>query len=207
MELLQTVTTYPTVIFSGLLALLLFYWMVVLLGGLLGATDLDHNGIPDFLEADLHLDKLLEDLGLAALPLAPVLTLVTLLSWAVSCLVSLRMGPLSAGWGALLSLGVVLGVFWPAVWLARRMVPRREAPMATRRRSLVGKVGRVRSGSLTSLVGAVELRDGAKILVEARLGEQYAEQELSSGSDVLLFDYDEGRGVFLAAPVKSRRKS
>lgn len=79
--------------------------------------------------------------------------------------------------------------------------------MATRRRSLVGKVGRVRSGSLTSLVGAVELRDGAKILVEARLGEQYAEQELSSGSDVLLFDYDEGRGVFLAAPVKSRRKS
>ncbi|GMU51759.1 MAG: hypothetical protein AMXMBFR33_09050 [Candidatus Xenobia bacterium] len=207
MELLQTVTTYPTVIFSGLLALLLVYWMVVLLGGLLGAADLDHNGIPDFLEHDLHLERLLEDLGLAALPLAPVLTLVALLGWGATCLVSLSAGPLSAGWGSLVLLGVLLGVLWPAVWLARRMVPRREAPMATRRRSLVGKVGRVRSGCLTSVVGAVELRDGGKILVEARLGEQYAEQELSSGSDVLLFDYDEGRGVFLAAPVKSRRKS
>ncbi|MCE7870593.1 hypothetical protein DYH09_09475 [bacterium CPR1] len=206
MQLLQTVTSYPTVIFSGLLGLLLVYWTVVLLGGLLGATDLDHNGIPDFLEHDLHAGGLLEDLGLAALPLAPVLTLVALLSWVVTCLVSLSVGPISVGWGTLVSLAVVLGVLWPAAWLARRMVPRREAPTATRRRSLVGKVGRVRSGCISGVLGTVELRDGGKILVEARLGEQYAEQELSSGSEVLLFDYDEGRGVFLAAPVKSRRK-
>lgn len=206
MKLMETVTSYPTILFTGLLGLLLVYWTIVLLGTVLGLTDDDHNGIPDFLEESLHLDKLWELLGLTAVPVALAGSLAVLLGWFLSCMVTMAFGSLSAGTGALVALGTLLAVLLPSAWLARKMAPRVETPPETSRRSLVGKLARVHSCTLTTQSGMVELRDGARLLFDARLGEQHAPLELTEGSEVLLFDYDDAGKQFVVAPVKKRAR-
>ena len=206
MGLIQTVTSYPTVLFTVLLGMLLLYWGFVLMGTVLGLTDHDHNGIPDFLEHSLHLDKLFELVGLTAVPVAVAGSLAVVLGWFVSCMGTMALGPLPTGSGALLAGLTLVLVLLPSAWLARKMVPRYETPPETKRRSLVGKVARVHSGTLNLEGGVVELREGTRLLLDARLGEQHAPQELSEGNDVLLFDYDDDKKQFVVAPVTRRRK-
>lgn len=206
MGLLETVTSYPTVLFTGLLGLLMVYWTFVGLSTVLGLTDHDHNGIPDFLEHALHLDKVFELLGLTAVPVVLAGSLAVLFGWFVSCLGTMALGPLSVGKGALVALGTLVGMLLPSAWLARKLAPRSEEFVGTRRRSLIGKVARVHSSTLNLEGGMVELRDGAKLLLEARLGEQHAPLQLTEGSDVLLFDYDESKAQFVVAPVKKRAR-
>lgn len=206
MGFFQTITSYPTVLFTGMLGLLLAYWAFVFLGAVIGLTDHDHNGIPDFLEHHLHLDKVFELVGLTAVPVALAGSLTVLLGWSVSCLGTLTLGPLSPGRGALVALATLVAVMLPAGWLARRMAPRYETAPETRRRSLVGKLARVHSHTLTTESGMVEVRDGARLLLEARLGEQHAPLEMAHGSDVLLFDYDDQAKQFVVAPVKKRTR-
>jgi hypothetical protein len=133
-------------------------------------------------------------------------SLAVLFGWFVSCVGTMAIGPLSVGKGALVAAGTLLGVALPSAWLARKLAPRTEEPLGTRRRSLIGKVARVHSSTLNLEGGMVELREGAKLLLEARLGEQHAPLQLAEGSDVLLFDYDDGKGQFVVAPVTKRAR-
>ena len=79
---------FPTAIYTALLGLVLFYWMLALLG----VVDFESGGIDLDLQADTSVDDLgalagfIVAFGLGGVPFSVVISLLILVAWTVCCL-------------------------------------------------------------------------------------------------------------------------
>lgn len=216
---------FPTVVFSMLLGLVVFYWTFVILGALemdllggahgatdaLDALDAGHHGVLDAVHEAIHPDGahevlegtlpgVLNALGIRGVPVTVWLSLFVLYSWAITLTAMATIGPsLGARLGGFAT-GAVVSVLAIAIAAAgaavsvRPLKPLFFVHQALGRDSLVGKTCTVTTLRVDDGFGQAQVEDGgAGLLVQVRCGEP---NDLTRGSQALIFDYDSDDGVF-----------
>lgn len=213
-EFLLALQTFPTVIFSGLLGLMLFYWVTVIIGGLdlhlfspgaghgLGHHDVGHDG---HLAPGTHeTSGLGEFLSLGKVPVTITVSCFVFLAWMLSMLAELTLrAPLSS----VLPSVVFSLVLFPAVVVASLMATaytvrplRRLFELVTEHggASLIGRIARVTSRGVDAKFGTAECEgSGGGILLNVVCREGVS---LKRDHMVVVVEYDEARQVYLVTP-------
>lgn len=185
---------FPTVVFSFMLAVMVVYWLIALLG-LAEIELLDNLALPDGDGLQLEgLAGLLMRLGLAGIPLTIILTVLVFFCWLISYYAAWLLSPLlgTSAMRYLLDSGIAAGAFLAAVPLTSlvlrpvRALLRKAAPPTSK--SLLGQVGVVRSPSVTAGQGYAWVEDGgAGLILQVRSAT--AEAEFQRGARVILIEY------------------
>jgi hypothetical protein len=178
----EAVLSFPTVLFTPLLVVVIGYWVVVVAGG----------ADPD---ADAGTGGLLAFAGLGGVPAAIPVSLLVVLAWFGSLAGSQL--PL-AGW-------IVLLAALPVAWLLTRLavIPlRRLLPTGTdpSRADFVGLTCVIRTGKVTRTFGQAEVhaQDGSSAIVQVR---QAGTDDLRAGTVALLYDVDPDGDFFWVVPA------
>ncbi|MDT0305159.1 OB-fold-containig protein [Streptomonospora wellingtoniae] len=204
--LLEASLSFPTVLFSFLLLVVVGYWLFVVLG----AVD---TGI---LDGDACLDSgsaggfggALGAVGLGGVPVTVVLSLLIAVAWFVSLVGTVLIDSLADSSPLMIALALVVlvaaviiawGVTSAIVMGLRRLLP---AERQRRGADFVGQTCVVRTGRVDSAFGQAEISggDGSSSLIEVRT---IGEERLSAGSTALIFDYDSESGVYRVTPFDS----
>ncbi len=108
---LDAVTAFPTAIFTTLLGVVLFYWLLALVGIVDFESGVDVDAGPDADGADLGaLASYVVAFGLSGVPMSIVISLLVLISWTLSCLGGMWLIPLLSGDGPAWQAGTVLAL-------------------------------------------------------------------------------------------------
>ncbi|MEU2614908.1 hypothetical protein ABZ570_25480 [Micromonospora sp. NPDC007271] len=196
-EFFGTALSFPTVLFSFLLLVVVGYWLLVLTGVLDFGDDLDLDGVPG---------GILAGLGLGGLPSAVVFSLLVAVAWFVSLAGTALLDGL--GLGAVARIAVSVGVLLVAAlsaWLVTRLaaVPLgRLFPAGTEssRHAFVGSLCTVRTGRVTADFGQAEVAaaDGSSAIVQVR---QPGAEPLHAGDQAVIYDYDVEGEFFWVTPA------
>jgi hypothetical protein len=190
-EFVGAALSFPAVIFSVLLAVVVVYWLLVLLGTL------------DIEIGDIELGG---DIGLGGVPVTVTVSVLTVVSWFVSLAGGLVIAELDAGAvvSVVIGLGVLLVALIVGLYAARlAAVPLRkiyaEGPEASRS-DFLGRECVIRTGSVTGDFGQAEVTalDGSSAIIQVR---QTGEHALANGNRALIFDYDIDGEFFWVAPA------
>lgn len=183
-DFVTAVLSFPTVLFTPLLVVVIGYWLMVVVGGM----------DPD---ADVHVEGgMLGILGLGRVPVAIPLSLLVAFAW-FGCLAGHAYLKF-AGWliliGALVAAWLVTRIL---VVLLRRLLPDGAEPS---RADLLGLTCVIRTGRVTSTFGQAEVhaRDGSSAIVQVR---QAGTDDLHAGSIALLYDADPDGEFFWVIPA------
>ena len=206
---------YPTMVFTALLGLVLFYWSLAIVGLVdleSGGLEIDSGGLE--IETDLHADVDVSDLGTLAgflvalgingVPFSIVVSLMVLASWVLSCLFGMWLLPLVPT--ALLSTlaGTAVLILCPLIALpitALTIRPMRGLFVthnALSNQELVGRTCKVLTGRVDEHFGRAEVSTrgaGVNISVWAE-----TPNELVKGSVAYIIEYDPQRQRYLIAP-------
>ncbi|MEU4214103.1 hypothetical protein [Actinoplanes sp. NPDC026623] len=180
----DAVLSFPVIVFTPLLVVVIGYWIVVIAGGADPEGDGADGGFLGFL-------------GLGGVPASIVLSLFIALAW----FVTLAGGELLAAIPAAFVLAGALVLAWVitrlAVALLRRFMPAGTEPS---RADFVGLTCVVRTGRVTATFGQAEVHapDGSSAIVQVR---QAGDDELRAGTVALLFDFDSDGEFFWVVPV------
>jgi hypothetical protein len=199
---------YPTVLLTALLGVVLFYWVLALVG----LVDFEAGGWD--VDLDVQADGSIDDIGTLAgyvvafglngVPFSVVVSLLVLFSWLLCCMAGMWVLPLvptallrfAAGTGALVA---SLALALPAT--ARTIRPLRGlfvTHTAIQNAALVGQLCRVVTGSVDRRVGRAEVAQrGASINIRVWANEPNA---LTRGSAARIVDYDAERARYLIVP-------
>ncbi len=221
----QAILAFPTVVFSLPLAVLVAYWMFVIMGvldldfldfdGLLeGGADaaLDGAGVAAIEATDGALEGteansessgggLLQILGLAGVPVTISLSILTFAGWIASYLgmQSLAKGNAAAWIPAVVGLGALSLGLVTASTAARPLRKLLTTHQAPQRKAFVGQLCTVTTLRVDREFGQAEIDDGgAGLLVPVRCLDV---NELTRGSKALIFRYDSHLEVYLVTPV------
>ncbi|GIF25147.1 hypothetical protein BJ973_007401 [Actinoplanes tereljensis] len=174
------VLSFPTVLFTPLLILVIGFWIVVIAGG----ADPDAGDSGD----------LLSFAGLGGLPVSVPVSLLVLFAW---------FGSLSGA--EFLPVWVALGLALVVAWILTRLavvVLRRFAPVGTdpSRTDFVGRTCVIRTGRVTSTFGQAEVHaeDGSSAIVQVR---QAGDDDLHAGTVAVLYDFDPKGEFFWVVPA------
>lgn len=195
--------TFPTVFYSGLLVLVLLYWLAASfgLGDLQGSDgDVVLDTDIDVAESSLSLNGLLTKFKLDGIPLTITLSFIVLASWVISFLAVYFIYPmLPSGW-VQIAIGVWILLLAPILAAAIispllqpikpvfKKLPQKQA------KDLVGQYVTVRSGKVTAKVGEATLQDGgAGLILKIRCVES---NEISRGDSVKLYSFDHTTGIY-----------
>lgn len=199
---LEIVLSFPTVVFSLLLAVMVGYWLLAATGlveidaldGWLGADGGDFEGEPGGVTGPLM------RLGLGGLPIMLILTVVFLLAWFICYFTDyllLRHLPFAlVRWGV--GLAVLGGAFVAAVLLSavvlrplRRFFARlKPLPM----RSFIGQSATIRSPTVTVTQGTASVEDGgAGLILQVR---DPVPDRFKRGDRVVLIEYLADQNVY-----------
>jgi hypothetical protein len=187
-DVLRASVELPTIIFTAILAIAAFLWLLTLLG----VVDVDG--------ADGIVGDALEPLGVSEVPATVLVTIFGLTGWFVSVLASVFLLDDRSG-GALAMLALVVGLvavvvavgvmFWVGPKLARAFV----TSTAPSKRDLCGRIAEVRSATVTATSGRGEATwpDGTVSTVDIRTvaGFGVASGELKRGDRALIVDWNE----------------
>ncbi|GGM43312.1 hypothetical protein GCM10011608_30010 [Micromonospora sonchi] len=196
-DFLGAALSFPTVLFSFLLVVVVGYWLLVLTGVLDLGDDLDVDGVPG---------AVLAGLGLGGVPSAVVFSLLVAVAWFVSLAGTALLDGIGFGSGTriLVSIGVLLAAA-ACAWLVTRLVAvplGRLFPAETdaTRHAFVGRLCVVRTGTVTADFGQAEVTaaDGSSAVVQIR---QPGDEKLTSGSSALIYDYDTEGEFFWVMPA------
>ncbi len=182
----EAALSFPTVLFTFLLAVVVLYWLVVLLG----AADTDSLG-----------DEAFGGLGLGGVPVTVAVSVLVAVAWFVSLAATVLLDPLGAPAAGLLALGGALVAGWAVTRLVvlglRRLLPGGEEPS---RRHLVGRTGVIRTQRVTATFGQAEVAaaDGSTALVQVR---QTGRDDLRYGTTAVLYDFDADGEFFWVVPA------
>lgn len=203
-QFIDLITTFPVIIPTFFLCIVVLYWLLVLLG----AMDLD------ILEADIELDVDVENgseglagflvnWGLAGVPVSIIISIMTSTIWLLTTIASSLILPLvpfeTLRWGIGL---IILVVFFAlTIPLTAQMIrPMRgmfRAHQAVKKSSLIGNECIVKTLSVQEDFGQGELTDGeAGLLLDIIAIEP---NDISKGDTVLLLEYDKARDCYLVA--------
>lgn len=203
---LQYAFGFPTFIFGALLALMLLYWLVALVG-LVETDAIDHwvlfdgsdhaHGVEHSASA---LAGLLLKVGLGGIPLTVILTVLFLLAWLASYLLC-HLVPMPQGWtwinvltGSVVAAAALVLGFVATVLVLRplRGVVNKIAP-AEEPKVLLGRSGMVRSAVVNATQGYGSVDDGGGGL---NLQLRSPERELARGTEVVLIEYLPEQGAW-----------
>ncbi|MFJ8073559.1 hypothetical protein ACIQ7Q_06350 [Streptomyces sp. NPDC096176] len=190
-EFLRATATFPAVLFTAALAVVVCFWLLVLVGGA------DTDGF----DADVDSDAL----GLGGVPVSVSASLLIAQSWFFSVTGSVILS--RTGWpGALVDLLGTLVLFASLVgsWRLTRMLARPLAKLfpdepGPSRLDFVGLTCTVRTGRVDADFGQAEVtsRDGSTAVVQVRQNDGAL---LGLGSTGLLYAYDDAGEFFWVAP-------
>lgn len=205
-EFLDIALSFPPVVFSFGLILVVLYWLSVIVGAL-DVDVVDVGGDPE-----IEAGGFWGAFGFGAVPVTVVLSLWITLGWIVTVLGTTWVRsadvfiPAAASGAAVLVAGLGVGMLG-AKLLTRPLSRLFDDAPATKHADLVGKVGVVRTGTVTLDSGQAEIVDeeGAVILINVRRSphepEGIDDSLFARHSKVVVFDYDELDRVFLVVPV------
>jgi hypothetical protein len=181
---LDAVLSFPVIVFTPLLLVVIGYWIVVIAGSADAEGDGGDGGFLGFL-------------GLGGVPASIVLSLFIALAWFVTLAGGELLGAIPAAFvlaGALVLAWVITRL---AVALLRRFIPAGTEPS---RADFVGLTCVVRTGRVTATFGQAEVHapDGSSAIVQVR---QAGDDELRAGTVALLFDFDSDGEFFWVVPV------
>ena len=204
-DFLNNILSFPTLFFTGLLALVLFYW----LSSLLGIADLDiDTGELDISEATAS-SGFLTRFKLDGIPITVSISVIVLLSWIFSfLLVHYYQDKLLENWlrifigawviiltpilSTLLS-GIILSPLKPVF---NRMKHEAEGQKAD---SLVGQTATVRTNKVTMNFGDADIDSGgASLILKIRATEP---NTYKRGDRIMLTEYDPRENTYKVRPL------
>ncbi|WP_205326040.1 hypothetical protein [Glycomyces sp. YM15] len=206
-EFLDIALSFPPVVFSFGLVLVVVYWLTVIIG----AMDVDVVDVGSETEFDAG-GGFWSAFGFGAVPFTVVLSLWITLGWIVTVLGTTWVRsadmfiPATLTGTAVLVAGIGVGMLG-AKLLTRPLAKLFEDAPATGHADLVGKVCVVRTGTVSLDAGQAEITDdeGSVLLINVRRSPHEPEgidpELYSRHSKVVVFDYDEVEKVFLVVPV------
>ncbi|MBK5144827.1 ubiquinone biosynthesis protein UbiH [Budviciaceae bacterium BWR-B9] len=193
---LQNCLAFPVIIFSGLLLIVLFYWICASFGLL----DIDILNI-DGIDADIDAGDIsgiagwMTKLGLAGIPLTIIITFITLIGWLLSYFtVHLMLRFIETdilryllGTVALFLIGFIALLI--TSFLLRPLQPKlTKMKQGQGVKNLIGKVAEVRSSVVTEQRGEALMEDGgAGLILQIRAPQ---DAEIVRGDRVVLISYD-----------------
>ena len=196
---LQYALGFPTFIFGALLVFMLLYWVIAFMG-LVDVDSIDHwvlfdgsdhaHGVEHSASA---LAGLLLKVGLGGIPLTVILTVLFLLSWLASYVMS-HFVPAVQGWtlvniatGSAVAAAALMTGFFATVLVLRplRGIVNKIAP-AEEPKVLLGRVGLVRSAVVNASQGYGSVDDGGGGL---NLQMRSPERELTRGTEIVLIEH------------------
>jgi hypothetical protein len=184
---LEAVLSFPTVVLTPLLVVVIGYWLVVVVGG----ADPDGDGTADAEGGFLGF------LGLGGVPASVVISLLVVFAWFASLAGAELFGAVPA---ALILAGAVV-LAWLvarlAVTLIRRFMPSGTEPS---RADFLGLTCVIRTGRVTKTFGQAEVHspDGSSAVVQVR---QAGHDDLRAGTVALLYDVDPDGEFFWVVPA------
>ncbi|MBA9001748.1 OB-fold-containig protein [Thermomonospora cellulosilytica] len=199
------VFSFPTVLFTFSLLVVVGYWAFVVLG----AAD------PELLDGDAGgaaadgLGGVLGALRLGDVPVTVALSLLIAFSWFFTLVGAVVLDSFDLSSPLEIALGLVaLALAVVAGWLAACLVvmPLRRALPRTKeasRRDLVGRPCVIRTSRVDAAFGQAEVttEDGSTVIVQVRQDvEDPLAEPLTTGSTALIFDYDEAGEFFRVMP-------
>ncbi len=201
----QTVTSFPTVIYTVLLIICALYWVIAVLGLVdLEVLDIDMDGdidVADSIEAQTGIAGVLFKLGLNGVPLTIVLTIIAIIGW-ILCYYSIYFG------GALIpdfwpielayELVILIVVTFATVMLTAQIIkPIRSLFSkleADETKHILGQVVVVRSGIVNKDRGEALMNDGgAGLLLQIRAT---GDDEFVKGDEVVVIEQNKERNLF-----------
>jgi hypothetical protein len=205
-EFLDIALSFPPVVFSFGLVVVVLYWLTVIIG----ALDVDIVEVGG--DAELDSGGFWSAFGFGEVPFTVVLSLWITLGWIVTVLGTTWVRsanmfvPAALTGTAVLVAGIGVGMLG-AKLLTRPLAKLFEDAPATAHADLVGRVCVVRTGTVTLDSGQAEVTDdeGNLLLINVRRSahepEGLDEDLFARHSKVVVFDYDEVERVFLVVPV------
>lgn len=193
----DALSSYPTIVYTVLLGVVLFYWLLALIG----VVDVDALGHGHFaLDADGSADDVgdlaayLVAFGLNGVPFSVVVTLLVLVSWTLSCLAGMWVMPLvpTAILQAVVGTVVLPASLAVAVPLTARAIRPLRGLFVTHRAlsntTLVGQTCVVLTGSVDENFGRAEVGTrGASLNIRVWAATPNA---LAKGSLARIVEYD-----------------
>jgi hypothetical protein len=206
--LLDAAFSFPTVLFTVLLMVVMLYWTLVLVGALgmdvLDGADGSFDGADG---VDLGEGQgVAALLGFGAIPASIAMSILVFWAWATSLVGAIYLGPVLGGFlpvwlTSLVVLGVALGVALLASALSvKPLRPVFHTRFAPRRRSLLGKTAVVASGRVDPTFGQASMEDGGAGLVLSVFCAK--PNELEKGDPVVLIQFDEQRQAYEVEPAE-----
>jgi hypothetical protein len=215
---LQNIVTFPVVIFTVLLGIVLIYWILAFIG----AADVEMFDIDVDADIDLDLDidagadidanglnglaGLLMNWGLSGIPVTVVISLLVTLSWAISYLIVSLVFPLIPFEWLKVLVGIVLLIISFALSIPITAILIRPLKKfftshdAVKKSSLIGLECVIKTGQVTLDFGQAELEDGeAGMILDVRANDAYG---IKKGDVVLLVEYNEDDESYLVEKVK-----
>lgn len=188
----QNSLAFPSIIFSGLLIIISFYWLCAAFGLL----DIDLFNIDSELDVDATgFAGWLTKLGLAGIPVTIILTIFILIGWFISyftnywIISAIETGFIHylTGFVALIIISFIsLNLTAVCLKPVRKKLVSRNKPKSVHQ--LVGKLAIVRSANVTENKGEAVLEDGgAGLILQIRAPEQ---ENIKRGDSVVIISYD-----------------
>jgi hypothetical protein len=188
-DFVDAALSFPAALFSFLLAAVVIYWLLVLIGTL------------DVEIGDLDLG---DGIGLGGVPVTVTVSVLTVVAWFVSLAGTVVVDDLGTLPQVLLGIGILLVATVAGLFAARAVaVPLRRLYITGGEASRTDFVGRecvIRTGSVTGTFGQAEVTadDGSSAIIQVR---QTGEHTLTNGGRALIFDYDNDGEFFWVAPT------
>ncbi|HLU58221.1 MAG TPA: hypothetical protein VKZ81_22410 [Pseudonocardia sp.] len=210
---LAATVSFPAVLLSFLLVVVVLYWLLVLVGadfdlfdgdaGADGADGADGNG------------GVMDTLGLGGVPLMVALSLWITLSWLLAMIGTIVLGALALAPAVdvLVGSGVLLVALLGGLLVTRFIVVpiRRALPSADEptRSDFVGRICVIRTGHVSDTFGQAEItaEDGSSAIVQVRRPVELDGPPLRAGSEALIIDYDADREIFWVDAAPSTRST
>jgi hypothetical protein len=193
--------SFPAVLFSFMLVVVVLYWLLVLVGADLDLLDADADGA----------GGMINTLGLGGVPLMVALSMWITLSWLLAMIGTIVLGALAVA-GVLLGIAVLVVAVLGGLLVTRLVVVpiRRAVPRAVEpsRGDFVGRICVIRTGSVSETFGQAEITsdDGSSAIVQVRRPAEMSDRgPLRAGSEALIFDYDPDEEIFWVDVAPSSR--
>jgi hypothetical protein len=186
---LEAAISFPTVVFTPLLVVVIGYWVVVIVGGADPDTDTGSG------EAG---DGPLAVVGLSGVPLSVVFSLLVLFAWFGSLAGAELLHTTFPLWVVLIA-AVVAAFILTRILVAVLVRVWPQGPAASRA-DFIGLTCVIRTGTVTRTFGQAEVHapDGSSAIIQVR---QTGSDKLTAGSRALLYDVDADGEFFWVVPA------
>jgi len=204
-QFIHNITSFPSVIFTVLLGIVVIYWLLAMLGAVdVNVFDFDIEADPSSLSG---LSGLLLTFGLIGVPVSLSLSLLVLFSWLFCYFATAYLLPLLAGtifqWIG--GMAILVMSFALAIPLVARLIrPMKQffvEQAAVSHHQLVGSVCTVMTLTVSDVFGQAALDDGeAGLILTIRAN---TPNGLTKGDKVVIIDYDQNKSTFEVVSEKA----